>query len=165
MANAIYLNRGTAKVFQASGGDVVFTMDNITTANGRISAVADWGADPIPDAYEVVVTIDATSTPTTGTVARVYWVGRSASTGTAGTDGGFSHTDAAISDEDRLRNCDLIGSVQADEEGSNTFIRTFRYATARRYCQLAFINAFGVSTTNTANISTVTVTPLYYEVQ
>lgn len=165
MANAIYLRRGTSKVFQASSGDVTFTMDNISNGAGRISARADWGASPIPDAYEIVVTIDATSTPTTGTVARVYWIGASALTGGTGTDGGHSHSDAAISDEDRLRNCDLIGSVQADEESGNTFIRTFRYATARRYCQLAFWNAFGVSTTNTANISTITVTPLYYEIQ
>lgn len=165
MPNAIYLNRGTSKVLQASSGDVVFTMDNIANGAGRISARADWGADPIPDAYEVVVTIDATSAPTTGTVARVYWVNASASTGSAGTDGFFGESDAAISDEDRLRNCDLLGSVQADEESGNTFVKRFRYATAARYCQLAFFNAFGVTTTNTANISTVTVTPLYYEVQ
>lgn len=165
MPNAIYLQRGTSKIFQASSGDVVFTIDNISNGAGRISARLDWGVDPIPDAYEIVVTLDATSTPTTGTVARIYWIGANASTGTAGTDGGWSHSDAAISDEDRLRNCDLLGMVVADEEGSNTFIKTFRYATARRYCQLAMWNAFGVATTNTANICTVTVTPLYYEVQ
>lgn len=165
MPNAVYLRRGTAVVFTASGGDVTFTVDGIANGAGRISARKDWGAAPIPDMYEVVAEIDSASTPTTGTVARVYWVGAAASTGGTKTDGGFGESDAAVSDEDRLRNCPLVMSVQADEVSGNKFTKTAVYVTPQRYSQIAIWNAYGVSLSATGNDTLVTVTPLYYEVQ
>ncbi len=165
MPSAIYLRRGTAKAFRASGGDATFTVDGIANGAGRVSARADWGANPAPDLYEIICEIDSTSTPTTGTVARVYWIGSDAATGGVRADGGWAETDAAASDEDRFRNATVVASVQADEVSGNKFTRTVRYVDSRRYCQVAVWNAYGVALSASANDTIITVTPLYYESQ
>jgi hypothetical protein len=165
MPNAVYLRRGTSKVFKASGGDVTFSVDGISNGAGRVSARADFGAAPAPDMFEVTMEIDATSTPTTATVARVYVIGADASTGGTRVDGGWSESDQAASDEDRFRNCKLIASVQADEVSGNKFTRTERFSDSRRYFQVAVWNAYGVALSSTANDTVITITPLYYEIQ
>lgn len=166
MPSAIYLRRGTAKVFKASGGDGTFTVDGIANGAGRISARVDMvGASPAPDFFEITCQVKATSTPTTGTVARVYVVGADAATGGTRADGGWAETDAAASDEDRFRNTTVVAAVQADEVSGNVFTRTVRYADSRRYFQVAVWNAYGVALSATSNDTIITITPLYYESQ
>lgn len=166
MPSAIYLKRGTSKTFKASGGDGTFTVDGIANGAGRISARVDVaGAAPAPDLFEITCQIKATSTPTTGTVARVYVIGADAATGGTRADGGWAETDAAAADENRLRNATVVAAVQADVVSGNVFTRTVRCVDSRRYLQVAVWNAYGVALSATANDTIITVTPLYYETQ
>lgn len=166
MANAIFLKRGTQLTIKSSGGTAAITPTSVADGAGRISARLDLGSFPRADAVEVVAILKTASAPTTGKVARIYAIGSEASTGqgsTAFTDGYFSASDAAISDEDTLRNTTLLGSVQADEQ--TVFQKTFTFVPTRQYLQIAFWNAFGVAMSSTAADCQFLVTPLYYEVQ
>jgi hypothetical protein len=166
MASAIYLQRGAQLTIKSSGGTAVITPTSVGNGAGRISARLDLGAFPHADLLEIICILKTVSTPTTGTVARVYCIGSDAATGqgsTAYTDGYFAESDAAITDEDTLRNTDLLTSVQADEQ--TVFQKRAIYAPTRRYLQIAFWNAYGVAMSGTAADCLFLVTPLYYENQ
>lgn len=158
------LNRGTAFTIKSSGGDAVITPTSVTTGAGRISARLDLGAFPRTEWFEVVAIFKTASAATAGNQIRIYAIGADAATGqgsTAYTDGYFSESDAAVSDEDTLRNGKQIGTVQADD--TTVFQVTLEFSHTRRYLQLGFWNASGQTLSGTATDCLFIVTPLYFE--
>lgn len=168
MANAIYINEGTAKVFAPSGGDVTFTLTSLGAGAGRRSARLDLGVKPRPLRYRLDVSVEANAALTAGAVVlEVYTVGADASTGSTYADGDQTETDAALSNANKRFNLQLIGVVLADSTTNGDDQKaTFEFEFTRRYLQLvAYIPSGGVALSATAANQLMRLTPIYREIQ
>lgn len=156
----ILFNPGTPIVFKSSGG-VLLTPTSITNGAGRISDRHDRGAGAKPLEYEWECSVKTAAAATIARTLRLFLIGSSAATGAAGTDGQFSHSDAALSAQDLLRNLTPIGLVQADTTSNpGTFTnRGFCFITAR-YIQAAIWNDLNATLSATASDFTLTLTPI-----
>lgn len=164
MANKIYVNPGTPTSFKASGGDIVLTLDNISTAAGRISAKWDRGAAAQPADYEVQATVQANATVTVGNTCTFFYAGSMDDTTYDGTIPNSG--DAALSSVDLRRNLRPLVSVAADQTAATvnmTASQTVRITS--RYVVVVFYNELGATTKNSANASFLKLTPVPAEIQ
>lgn len=156
----ILINPGTPIIFKSTGG-VLLTPTSITSGAGRISDRADRGATTKPLEYEWECIVKTAAAATIGRTLRLFAIQSSAATGAAGTDGGFSHSDAVLGSIELLRNLTPIGIVQADTTANpGTFTgRGFCWLTAR-YIQAAIWNDLNATLSATATDFTLTLTPI-----
>lgn len=162
--------RGTTLVLKSSGGDAVWTPTSVADGAGRISARLDLGVFPNPDAVEVVAILKSAAAASAGEVAELWLFQADAAAGSTATSvastGGFSESDAAITDSDRLRNGDLIGHVVADDEAGFVYVsKRYTIPVTARYIQVAVWNELGVALSATAADCEIRVTPLYLQTQ
>lgn len=168
MANKVYVNPETVKVFKNSGGDVTFTLTSVADAAGRISARLDLGAGPRARRYTVAIKTKWAATPTLKYAGRLYvvaWLGEGATPDIG--SGDFGSTDAAASDENQLVNLQQIETVVVDEAGTNPHQRvmegSFEYV--HRHISLLFWNAGGAALSSTAGDHEIRLIPVPDEVQ
>lgn len=148
MANKILVNTGTVATWAASGGTHVLTATSLANGAGRLGDQRDMGSGVVSRWYEWQFRWRAGAAPTVGNVVRVYLA-----TGRDGTyvSGALGTTDAAVSAEDLLRNCDFLGAVEVDEAStSKDFVRRGLLYLRSRYVSPVIWNASGVAFSATA---------------
>lgn len=161
MANLVYVARGTPIVFQESSGDVVITLLNMLTTVARVSARYDQGAGSTSEWWEWRATFQLDTDPNLGESIDLYLA---FSDGTL-EDGDVGTADAAVL-APVLRNLTYIGSViiqigtaTVDQRASGIC----RIPT--RYFSVVVHNNTVDSLENTANVNTITMTPIPPEIQ
>lgn len=159
--NAVYSKLGTSAVFANTGGNITMTLKNIATGAGRISNQKDWGATPQPGWYKWEATMLPTSSPTLGVAWRIYaFVSYAANTAID-----TATTDTALTAETQLSNFTLLGSVYASVSGAGPFYGTGVIYLPGRYMNAGWWNASGVNTANSDTTTTITMTPLFDDIQ
>lgn len=162
MANLIYAKRETAVSFKASGGDVVFTPQNVSNGAGRISAQYDRGSGSKPAVYEWRAKTKAAAGLTAGTILSIYL---STSDGTV-QDGNLGTSDAGVSSAAKLNNLQRVGSISADSTSSGEPQYASGFVTiVARYVSVVWFNSFGQALTNTAGDHEFILTPVPDEIQ
>ena len=166
MANEVYLRKGTSKLVGGeSGADVAWSMEGITTANGRVSAQIDWGAAPRPDWYEWSCEVQWQATPTQGAVLELYVAGAPDADATQ-IDGDVGNSDAALGDIDMRRNLRFIGSVVSENAAaSEVCVASGRFQFTQRYMSLVGYNAAGATINATDTNFRFNIVPIYWQGQ
>lgn len=158
------LKQGTSVVFSdtAFGGtDVVLTTKNISTGNGRISAVHDLGSGDRPYVYTLRCSFQVGSAGTVGNALEVYV---STSDG-IDEDGEVGTSDAALTSA-KLNNLTRALTVIIDTTSTNTPITaTKTVALWDRYVSVGYFSNLGVTTRNTDGASFCMLTPYTFEGQ
>jgi len=162
MPNKIYRAVETATTFRDSGGDVVFTLQNLATGAGRVSARYDRGAGSLARSHEVTAVIQMETAGVVGQAVELYLL---QSDGTY-MDGTLGTSDAAMT-TDKRRNGMLIGSVIVDTTSTATDIiaRFQDVPISSRYYSIGVWNATADNLEDTANASRIIVTPMPDEIQ
>lgn len=161
MPNKVYTAPETAVVFQESGGNVVITLLNMLTGVGRVSARYDKGTGSQPSWWHWAATFQLDTTPVVGELINLYVA---LSDGTL-EDGDVGTADAAIL-EPVLANLHFIGSVVVQVATATVDFRAsgFIYIPTR-YFSIAVFNKTADSLENTANVNTISMTPIPDEIQ
>ena len=161
-ASAQYRQFGTGQTYTDGGsGEVTMTTANVTTSNGRVSAQRDWGSGAQPFRYCIWCTFQVASAPTVGNVFEIY---AAVSDGTNQT-GEVGTSDAGLS-SDKRNNLLWLFNVLVDQTSTNTDMTGGRcLEIPARFWSLAYWNASGVTTRNTAGSSFCEVIPYYFESQ
>jgi hypothetical protein len=171
MASYPTLVAGTAKTWQASGGDYALTLTSLASSStaGREGAKGDlYDATNARLPALVVLTFETkmTSAPTDATVLEL-WIGESASaTAGTGNPGGLTGADAAITNLDqRKRQLNFAGSLSLSNNiGTGVQRAHFAYYPAHRYLVPAAFNNSGTALSGTAGDHILTMTPYYWQV-
>jgi len=153
--------RETPIVFQESAGDTVITLLNMLTNVARVSARHDLGAGSTADRYQWQATFQFNTAPVVGETVDLYIA---LSDGTL-EDGDVGTVDAAVLTP-VLRNLSYIGSVVVQAATLGVDFRASGICTIpSRYFSLVVHNNTADSLKNTANVNTITFTPIPPEVQ
>ncbi len=160
--NKIYATPGTAVVFQKSGGDVTFTMDDgVAAGDGQVSNQLDRGAGARPARYLIEATIKWVATPALGDTCRIYLYSAQKAASAVDLTG-----DGAVTPETKFYNfilaCQVICSVAADQ----AFYAAGVVEIYGRYVNLGVWNASATKALNaTANACSITLTPMPDDIQ
>jgi hypothetical protein len=158
----LLVKRGTPIVFKDSGGDAAITLQNLAYGAGRKSAMYDRGAGSKPERYLVTTCFQHETAPQVGETVDTYLC---QSDGTL-IDGNLTANDEALVSA-ALPNLKSIGptTVQVTTLKTN-FIKRFVVEIHERYFAVGVWNgSSGDNLTNTANVCSVTFTPLTDELQ
>lgn len=149
---------GAARVFKASGGDVVFTPTSLADSSGRLSAQLDLGASGRSSCYKWIAKTKTAATMTSGKIVEVRLV---TSDGTR-VDGNFGTSDQAVSDGNARANATMIGQIVADRQtaGGDVLVASGIVTIVDRYVQVLWWNALGVALTGTAADHEFVLTPI-----
>jgi hypothetical protein len=164
MANQAYINKGTSKLVNGeAGADVAFSMEGVTTANGRVSAQIDWGALPRPAMYEWSCEVQWQATPTQGAVLELYVAGAPDADSTQ-IDGDIGATDAALGDVDMRRNLTYIGCVVSENAtASEICVASGLFMFTQRYMSIVGYNAGGSTIHATDSAFRFNIVPVYWQ--
>lgn len=161
MANKVYYAPETAIVFQESGGDVTFTLDEtITAGDGQVSNQYDRSTGSKPRLYLWEATIRWAAAPTLGDVCRIYLNSYQKSSSASDLT-----SDGAVTPETKFDNFKLIGQVVASVATDQAFYASGIVAITGRYINLGVWNAGAQTLDDTANTCTITLTPVPDEIQ
>ena len=166
MANEAYIRKGTSKsVNGEAGADVAFSMEAVTTGNGRVSTQIDWGAAPRPATYEWSCEVQWQATPTQGGVLELYVAGAPDADATQ-IDGDIGNTDAALGDVDMRRNLRYIGAVVSENAAaSEKCVASGTFEFTQRYMSIVGYNNGGATTNATDSNFRFDITPVYWQGQ
>jgi len=166
MANEIYLKKGTSKLVNGeAGADVAWSMEGVTTANGRVSAQIDWGAAPRPDWYEWSCEVQWQATPTQGAVLELYVAGAPDADSTQ-IDGDIGASDAALGDVDMRRNLKYIGGVTSENAAASEIcVASGTFQHTQRYMSIVGYNAAGATINATDSNFRFNIIPIYWQGQ
>lgn len=158
--NAIMSKMGTPVVFQESGGNVTFTLnDTVDLGNGQVSNQWDRGASPRPTTYLLDAKIKWVATPTLGDVVRIYLSDSEATDRDLAADGD-------VTPETKFGNFRFVGQVVCSVAADQAFHASFVVEIVGRYVNLGVWNASGTKDLNaTANACSITLTPCYPDIQ
>lgn len=168
MPNKLYQNDETASLFGSEAGDdVAWTTESVADGAGRQSATLDLGAAPRAYRYLLEVWTQFQATPTAGNALRVYIKESGSETATADHPTNDDGTgDAAVSDEDKLKNLDPVLSVAVDEAAADVEMGAKAIIEIPvRHIQLVLWNDSGATTTADAAETKARLTPLPPEIQ
>jgi hypothetical protein len=162
MPNKQYHAPETTVTFKESGGDVVITLLNLGYGAGRISARVDRGSGSKPGLYRWRAVMQWENNPAATDYAEIVL---STSDGTDA-DGNVGTGDAALTSAQKS-NCDVIGSVKAEEAtGSTARKSSGTFTILDRYYSIGVWNASATKNLkNSANVSYVILTPVPPEQQ
>lgn len=166
MANEAYVKTGTALLFNGeAGADVAFSMEGITTANGRVSAQKDLGASPRPYMFYWSCEVQFQATPTQGLGLELYVAGAPDADATQ-VDGDIGQSDAALGDVDMRRNLKFIGYVTSENAAaSEKCVASGVFEHYQRYISIVGFNASGAAVNATDSNFRFDLTPIYYQGQ
>lgn len=162
MANELYLKTGTAlKVNGEAGADVAWSMEGVTSTNGRVSAQIDLGAAPRPYRFKWSCEVQFQATPTQGAGIELYKAGAPDGDSTQ-IDGDIGAIDAALGDVDMRRNLCPIGFVISENAAaSEKCVTSGTFEHHDRYLSLVGYNASGATTNATDSNFIFTLQPIY----
>lgn len=161
MANLIYTKLETAITWLSSGGTETFTPTTLASAAGRQGAHHDFGTASVGRRFAWRAWIKPGGTRVVGERVEVYL---KTSDGTS-PDNDDGTTDIAVSAQDKLRNCQLIGIIQIDENAAVTMAASGVVEIFHRYAAPIFWNATANSLSTTAADFGFSLTPASDEVQ
>ena len=141
---------GTGLKYNNSSPDVAFSMEGVTTTNGRVSAQKDLGASPRDYLFMWHAKLQMQATPTQYKTIDFY--------AAAAYDGDSSIvwgdvgvSDAALGDVDQLRNLLYIGSVVIEEADTTVMVGGGAFEWPHRYISIVgHNNATGATINATA---------------
>lgn len=146
MANEAYINTGTALLISGAGGaNYAWSVEALTTSNGRVSAQIDLGAAPRPYMYKWSCECQWQATPTQGAVLELYKAGAPDGDSTQ-IDGDVGASDAALGDVDMRRNLEYFGRVVSENAAaSEACVASGMFNHYDRYLTLVAYNAAGAT--------------------
>lgn len=162
MSNDILLKQGADIVVKASGGDVVFTPQNIGNNTGRMSASIDLGAT-FARRYHVLLESKLQVAPTAGKVIEVYWASSPDNSKwpgkVTGSDGAYPGTIDA-----NAKQLTWLGAIVCHNT-TDAQIDTGGLSPLVRYGVIVWLNKTSQTLTDVAGDHIVTLTPVVDEIQ
>lgn len=164
MANAIYQKAGTAVQWTDTTGDLAMTLNNLAAGAGRQGAVKSWGAlsTARPTSYHFRLLVQFETTPVVSETVELYW--KSGDGTDYDNDDGTG--DIALSATNKLKNLKLLGVLQVDEAAADVDMSIEGYFTDLNASGMPVVfnnTADNLQATN--DVSFITITPVYDEVQ
>lgn len=142
------INVGTGVKFNGeAGADVAFSMEGIASAAGRVSAQYDLGASPRDFLFMWHGELLMQATPTQYRTIDFYAAGAYDADSTM-IWGDVGASDAALGDEDQLRNLLQIGSVVIEEANTTKMVGGGRFYWPHRYISIVGFNNSSGATIN-----------------
>ena len=161
MANKVYVAPETALVFKGSGGDAVITLNNLAAGAGRLSARYDRGAGSLPRLYKWRGVFQFETAPVVSEYVEVLIAESDGTTA----DGNVSTADAALTAGQKL-NIDMAGLVKVQTTDAATNFAASGYCLlSERYFSVVVWNTTADNLKATANVCSVTLTPVPDEIQ
>ena len=166
MANASYVNNGTALLFNGeAGADVAFSVEGLADAAGRTSAQHDAGAAPRPYLYTWSCEVQWQATPTQYGVLELY-VAEAPDADATQVAGDQGVADAALGDVDSVRNMRFIGAVVSENAAaSEKCVASGEFVSYSRYFSIVAVNNGGSTINATDSSFRFDLTPRYIELQ
>ena len=162
MANAIYINKGTALV---KGTDFDWSFQNTANGAGQVSAQIDLGVVPRGSMVEWSCELQFKATPTQYQGVELYAAGAPDGDSTQ-IDGDVGSTDASLGDIDMRWNLPLIGFVASENAAaSEVCVNSGIFDWDRRYISFVAYNSSGASINATAGNFVFVCRLVYPEVQ
>ena len=157
----VYQHEETALTFKSTGGSALFTPTGLLTAAGRQSAYYDLGVAARSRLYAWRAVIVPGATRVVGEKIRIYLI----TSDGAKPDNDDGTGDIAVSSIDKLRNLDLIGEIQVDENAAVPMVAHGLVELPHRWIGVAFWNATANTLSATATDFLFTLTPVPDAVQ
>jgi hypothetical protein len=166
MANASYVNNGTALLFNGeAGADVAFSVEGVADAAGRTSAQHDAGAAPRPFLYTWSCEVQWQATPTQYAGLELY-IAEAPDHDATQVAGDQGVADAALGDVDSVRNMRLIGVVVSENAAaSEKCVASGEFVSYNRYFSIVAVNNGGSTINATDSAFRFDLTPRYIELQ
>jgi hypothetical protein len=166
MANEAYIRKGTSLLINGEAGAAyAFSVEGLTTANGRVSAQIDLGAAPRPAWFSWSCEVQFQATPTQGLGLELYIAGAPDGDATQ-IDGDIGATDAALGDIDMRRNLKSIGYVVSENAAaSEACVASGRFEHTERYISIVAFNASGATVNATDSVFRFDLQPIYWQGQ
>lgn len=166
MANEVLDKQGTAIVIKASGGDIVFTPQNIANNEAWMSASIDLGANTsgkFAKLYNITIQSKLQAAPDAGLAIQVYWA---ASTDEVVWPGKVTGSDAAYPStiDDNAKQLTPLGSLPCHNT-TDEQIKVLGLRPLARYGVIVWVNKTAQTLTNVAADHIVTLTPIIDEIQ
>lgn len=152
----------------SENGTITFTIKNVASGAGRVSAQWDRGVNAIAMRYHVEVKVTTASNVTPGTAgvrAEPYLC--SAHSNAANVDSAVGQSDAALSSLNQLLGALPLPHVLPTGTGATTgpFYSSCDVELYARYISVALWNLMGVNTANTNDATVITLTPMPDQIQ
>lgn len=166
MANETYVNKGTALLVNGeAGANVAWSVEGLTTSNGRVSAQIDLGAAPRPAWFSWSCEVQWQATPTQGKGLDIFVAGAPDGDSTQ-IDGDVGASDAALGDVDMRRNLRLIGNVISENAAASEIcVASGRFEHTERYLTLVAYNDAGATINATDSNFRFNLQPMYWQGQ
>lgn len=166
MAGEAYIKSGTALLISgAAGANYAWSVEGVTSANGRVSAQIDLGVSPRPGLYAWSCEVQFQATPTQGLGLELYKAGAPDGDATQ-IDGDVGNADAALGDVDMRRNLAFIGYVVSENAAaSEACVASGVFEHYTRYLSLVAYNGSGATVNATDTNFVFTLTPISWQAQ
>lgn len=161
MANKVYQHDESLITWLASGGTEAFTPTTLGAAAGRQGAYHDFGVSARPRRMAWRAWLKPGATRVVGEVIEIYFI---ASDGNH-PDNDDGTGDIAVSSVDKLRNLDLIGQIQIDENAAVEMTAHGEIDIVHRWGAPAFWNKTANALSGTAGDYGFELTPIPDEIQ
>lgn len=168
MANAIYGNVGTTKVWADSGGDYTMTLSALAAAAARVGARGDFGAWPHPIGFRWYFECEWTSAPTIDGQCEVWLGGWDNDTGPANAWGQLASTDTSYTTAAQLakrKDLQLLGGPIVETSAVGPFSTGGFVLFPFRYVSPYIYNNGSVALATSSSKHFFRLTPVYPEVQ
>jgi len=165
MANAIYIDNGTAVTFDGTAGaDVAFSIEGLASGAGRVSAQKDWGVTP--RAFSYTLDVDIASGAGTQYTTVDFYIAEAYDGDNTQIAGDVGVSDAALGSTDQTRNLKYVGSVIQETQATAEDLKgSFTFTSYARYWSLVAVNNTGATLDATDSNHNIYVTPKFIEVQ
>lgn len=166
MANEAYIRKGTSLLINGEAGAAyAWSMEGVTSGNGRVSAQIDLGAAPRPALFSWSCEVQFQATPTQGLGLELYIAGAPDADATQ-IDGDVGNADAALGDVDMRRNLKLIGYVVSENAAaSEKCVASGSFEHLDRYLTIVGYNASGATVNATDSNFRFDIAPVYWQGQ
>jgi len=145
-----------------SGGSAVLTLNNLATTVGRVSARYDRGASPWAVKHKVRIQVQFATAPVVGETVSVY-IAESDGTDV---DGDVGAADSALSTVNLLPNVAFVGTLVVQNTSADVdMTASWPVLIESRYFSVIVYNGTADNLKASANVSNVTVTPIYPDIQ
>lgn len=161
MANKVYQPQESAVTWLSSGGTEAFTPTSLASGAGRQGAHHDFTTGSVGRRFAWRAWLKPGSSRTVGEIVRVYL--KSSDGSHPDNDDGTG--DIAVSASDKLRNLQLLGIIQIDENAAVEMVASGVVELLHRYGAPVFWNATSFTLSTTAGDYGFSMTPVPDEIQ
>lgn len=166
MANEAYIKEGTPILISgAAGAAVAWSVEGLTSSNGRVSAQIDLGASPRPGWYSWTCEVQFQATPSQGFGLALYKAGAPGVSASM-IDADIGNADAALGDVDMRRNLKQFGYVVSENAAAGEVCRASgEFFHTQRYLSLVAYNDSGATVNATDTNFVFYLTPISWQAQ